>query len=89
MGCNVLNFLYWLDISLVEICFIYKLKLRTGGRLSMSAHSPRLQFVIGLPGSPKTKAKGVILVRGSWYKTLNSLGLPFDVNQSLVFPGLF
>ena len=40
MGCNVLNFLYQLDIFLVEICFIYMLKLGTGGRLSMSAHSP-------------------------------------------------
>ena len=26
MGCSVLNFLYQLDISLVEICFIYTLK---------------------------------------------------------------
>ena len=42
MGCNVLNSLYQLDISLVEICFIYTLKLRTGGRLSMLAHCPRL-----------------------------------------------
>ena len=48
MGCSVLNSLYWLDISLVEICFIYTLKLGIGGRLSMSAHNPRLQFVTGL-----------------------------------------
>ena len=40
MGCSVLKFLYQLDISLVEICFIYTLKLGIGGRLSMSAHSP-------------------------------------------------
>ena len=31
MGCSVLNFLYQLDISLVEICFIYTWKLGTGG----------------------------------------------------------
>ena len=31
MGFNVLNFLYQLDISLVEICFIYTLKLGVGG----------------------------------------------------------
>ena len=30
MGCSVLNFLYQLDISLVEICFVYTLKLGTG-----------------------------------------------------------
>ena len=88
MGCSVLNFLYQLDISLVEICFIYTLKLGTGGRLSMSAHSPQLQFVIELLDSPKTEAKGVVLVRGPWYETLDSLGLPFYVNQSLVFPVL-
>ena len=40
MGCSVLNFLYQLDISLVEICFIYTLKLGIGNHLSMSSHSP-------------------------------------------------
>ena len=80
MGCSVLNFLYQLDISLVEICFIYTLKLGIGGRLSMSAYSPWLQFVTGLSDYPKTEAKGVVLVKGSWYETLGSLGLPFDMN---------
>ena len=63
MGCSVLNSLYQLDISLVEICFIYTLKLGIGGRLPMSAHNPRLQFIIGLPNSPETEAKGVVLVK--------------------------
>ena len=88
IGCSVLYILYRLDISLVEICFIYTSKLGTGGRLSMSTHSPRLQFVTGLLDSPKTKAKGIILIRGSWYEMPSSMGLPFNVNQSLVFPGL-
>ena len=88
MGCSVLNFLYQLDISMVEICFVYTLKLGIGGRLSMMAHSPRLQFVTRLPDSPKTEAKGVFLVKGSWYEKPSSLGLPFDLNQSLTFPGL-
>ena len=88
MGCSVLNFLYQLDILLAEICFVYTLKLGTGGRLSMSAHSPRLQFVIGLPDSPKIEVKGVVLVRGPWYETHGSLELPFDVNQFLTFLGL-
>ena len=88
MGCSVLNFLYQLDISLVEVCFIYTLKLGIRGQLSMSAHSPRLQFVIGLLDSPKTEEKGVVLVKGPWYETPGFLGLPFDLNQSLTFPGL-
>ena len=80
MGCSALNFLYQLDISLVEVFFIYTLKLGIKGRLSMSAYSPRLQFEIELPDSPKTKAKWVILVQGPWYETPGTLGLPFDLN---------
>ena len=62
MSCSMLNFLYQLDISLVEICFIYTLKLGIVGRLSMSAHNPRLQFITRLLDSPKTKANEIILV---------------------------
>ena len=66
MGCNVLNSLYKLDISLIEICFIYTLKLWIGGHLSISAHNPWLQFVTRILDFPKTKAKGVVLVKGPW-----------------------
>ena len=77
MCCSVLNLLYQLDNSLVEIFFIYTLKLGVGGSLSMLAHSPWLQFVISLLDSPKTKAKGVVLVKGLWYETPGSPRLPF------------
>ena len=53
----------------------------------MSTHNPWLQFVTGLHDSPKMEEKGVVLVRGSWYETPSFMGLPFDVNQSLMFPG--
>ena len=43
----------------------------------MSAHSRWLQFVTELPDSPKTKAKGVVLVRGPWHATLGSIRLLF------------
>ena len=89
MGYSVLNSLYQLDISLVEICFIYTLKLGIWDHLFMLAHNPLLQFVTGFPDSLKTEAKGVVLVKGSWYETPCSLRLPFDLNQSLSFPGLF
>ena len=36
-GCCVLNLLYQLDLSLVEVCFAYTLRLVQGSRLSMSA----------------------------------------------------
>ena len=52
----------------------------------MSAHSLWLQFVTGLPNSPKIEAKGVVLVKGPWYETPGSLRPPFNLNQSLTFP---
>ena len=51
--------------------------------MSMLAHSPQLQFVTGLPDSPKNEAKGVVLVKGPWHVILSSPRLPFDMNQSL------
>ena len=87
--CSVLNLLYQLDILLVEVFFIYTLKLAHGGRLSLSAQSPRLQFVTVLPDSPKTEAKGVILVRGLWYETPGSPNLPFTLNSTMSFLGVF
>ena len=62
------------------------IEVGTRGWLSMSVHSPRLLFVTRLPDSPKMEANGGVLVRGLWYETPDSLGLPFDVNQSLTFP---
>ena len=35
--CCVLNLLYQLDISLVEVCFAYTLRVVQGGRMSTSA----------------------------------------------------
>ena len=78
--CSVMNFLYQLDLSLVEICFAYSLILRRGGRLSFSILDSRLQFLNGLPDSPKMEAKGVILVRGPWDETPGPPDLPFYIN---------
>ena len=88
-GCSVLNLLYQLDSSLVEVYFIYILKLAHRGRLSLSSQSLQLQFVTGLPDSPKTEEKGMILVRGSWYETPGSPDLPFTLNRSMAFLGVF
>ena len=64
IGCCMLNHLYQLDLTLVEPFIIYILNIGSGGRMSMSVLSPRLQIVNGLPDSPKTEAKGTLLVRG-------------------------
>ena len=36
-GCYVLNLLYQLDLSFVEVCFAYTLRVAQGGRMSMLA----------------------------------------------------
>ena len=59
----------------LEICFIYILKLGIEGRISISTHSPPLQFVTRLSDSLKAKAKGVVLVKGLWFKMSGSPGL--------------
>ena len=86
--CSVLNFLYQLDLSLVEIFFAYSMILRRGGPLSFSILDSRLQFVNGLPDSLKIEAKRVILVRGPWDETPVSPDLPFNVNRSQRFLGV-
>ena len=87
IGCCVLNHLYQLDLTLVELFIIYLLNIRSGGHMSMSVLSPRLQIVNGLPDSPKTEVKGALLVRGPRDETPSSPGLPFNVNRSQSFPG--
>ena len=89
IGCCLLNHLFQLDHSLVELCIIYFLRVGQGCQMSMSVLNPRLQVVNGLPDSPKTEAKGVLLGRGSWDESPGSPGLPFDINRSQSFPGVW
>ena len=84
----VLNQMYQLDVTLVELFIIYFLNVGSGGRMSMSVLSPRLQIVNRLLDSPKTEEKWVLLVRGPWDETPGSPGLPSNVNQSQSFPGV-
>ena len=88
IGSCVLNHMYQLDLSLVEIFIIYFLSIESGGQMSMSVLSPQFQIVNGLLDSPKTEAKWVLLVRGPWDETSGSPGLPFNVNRSQSFPGV-
>ena len=89
IGCCVLNHLYQLDLSLVELCIIYFMRIGQGGQMSMSVLNPRLQVVNGLPDSPKTEPKGVLLVRGPWDESPGSPGLPFNINRSRSFSGVW
>ena len=89
IGCYVLNHLYQLDLSLVELCIIYFLRIGQGGQMSMSILNPRLQVDNSLPDSPKMEVKGVLLVRGPWDESPGSPGLPFNINRSQSFPGVW
>ena len=57
--------------------------------MSMSTQSPWLQLVTGLPDSPMSEAKEVILVKGPWDETPGSPDLPFDVNHTMSFPVVY
>ena len=58
IGSCVLNHLYQLDLTFVELFIIYFLNVGSSGRMSMSVLSPRLQIVNGLPTHLRRRRKG-------------------------------
>ena len=62
MGCSILNMLFNLDLSLLEVLFVYSLKKGKNDIFSMAAHLPSLQLVTELPDSTKGWAKGYVVV---------------------------
>ena len=87
MGCNVLSLLFNLDLSLLEVLFVYSLKKEKNDIFSMATHLPSLQLVTELPNSTKGGAKGHVLVRGVWVGLQGHLERPFSPNHSLKLPG--
>ncbi|RVW76096.1 hypothetical protein CK203_049157 [Vitis vinifera] len=69
MGCNIINMLFNLDLTLLEVLFVYSLKKEKNDIFSMSAHLPSLQLVTELPDSTKGGAKDTWLsgVHGRGY----------------------
>ncbi|KAL6328895.1 hypothetical protein AAG906_003912 [Vitis piasezkii] len=89
MGCSIINMLYNLDLTLLEVFFVYSLKKGKNDIFSMSAHLPSLQLVTELPDSTKGGAKGHVVVRGAWAGLLEHPTRPFSPNYSSVIPGKF
>ena len=87
MGCSILNMLFNLGLSLLEVLFVYSLKKGKNDIFSMAAHLPSLQLVTELPDSTKGGAKGYVVVRGVWAGLLEHPERPFSPNYSLVLPG--
>ena len=53
MWCNVLDMLFRLDISLLEVLFIYTVKMSLKERFNLSTHIPSLQFMTNFSNSSK------------------------------------
>ncbi|RVW71625.1 hypothetical protein CK203_052644 [Vitis vinifera] len=58
MGCSIINMLYSLDLTLLELFFVYSLKKAKNDIFSVSAHLPSLQMVTELPDSDKGRGEG-------------------------------
>ena len=65
MGCSIINMLFNLNLTLLEVLFVYSLKKGKNDIFSLSAHLPSLQLVTELPDSAKGEAKGYVVVRGA------------------------
>ena len=83
MGYNILNMLYHLDLSLLEVLFVYTVKMSKKEFFSLSAHILSLQLVIGLPDSTKVASKEHIVVSGPWAGSYEHLTHAFEPHNSL------
>ena len=88
MGCSILSMLFNLDLSLLEILFIYLIKKAKNNIFSFVACLPSLQLVTNLPDLTKGAAKGHVLVKGLWAGLAVHPNRPFAPNQSLKVPGM-
>lgn len=88
MGCNILDMLFSLGLSLLEVFFVYSIKKAKNDIFSLAASIPSLQLVTGLPDLTKGAAKGHVLVKGPWAGLTVHSDKQFVPNQSLKAPGM-
>lgn len=62
MECSILDMLYRLNLSLLEVLFVYIVKMSQNERFSLAAHILSFHLVTGLPNLNKGEAKGHVLV---------------------------
>ncbi|KAL6334545.1 hypothetical protein AAG906_018884 [Vitis piasezkii] len=73
MGCSVLDILFYLDLSLLDVLFIYTVKMSPKERFNLSTHISFLEFVTNLPYLSKDWVKGHVLVFSPWNGSLEGL----------------
>ena len=88
MGCSILSMLFNLDLSLLEVLFIYSIKKGKNDIYNFVASLPSLQLVTNLPDSTKGAARGHVLVKGVWAGLTVHLDRQFAPNQSLKAPSM-
>lgn len=86
MGYNILDMFFQLDLSLMEILFVYMVNMSQKERFNLAAHIPSLQLLIGLPNSGKGRAKGHVLVSSPWNGLSEGLDGVFSLQRSLEIP---
>ncbi|KAL6330385.1 hypothetical protein AAG906_040314 [Vitis piasezkii] len=86
MGCSILSMLYHLDLSLLEVLFIYTIKMSGKEIFSLSAHIPFLQLVTRLPDSTKRATKGCVVVSGPCHLATSSTACPLPKKKSVLRP---
>ncbi|RVX20958.1 hypothetical protein CK203_002457 [Vitis vinifera] len=64
MGCSILNMLFNLDLSLLEVLFIYSIKKLKTDIFSFVACLPSMQLVTNLPDSTKGGREGTCVGQG-------------------------
>ena len=87
IGYNILNMLFNLDLSLLEVFFVYTIKKGKTDLFNLFAHIPSLQSVTNIPDSNKGGAKGHVLVKGLWASLSEQPKMKFSPNRSLMLPG--
>ena len=88
MGCIVLDTLYQLDLSLLEVLFVYTINMSLKEHFSILVHILSLQFVTGLLDSSKGWAKGHVLVSGPWSGSIECPGRFLKPIHSLKIPSI-
>ena len=83
MGYKSLNVLYQLDLSILEILFVYTIKMSPIERFSLSTHTLSPRFIMSLPDSKKWHTKGHVLVSIPWSGSMEGLDQLFKLNHSL------
>ena len=83
MGCFILNQLFNLELSLLEILFIYTIKLNKWEKFLISACRKQLQLITNLSDSRKGWAIGHVIVSRKWeFSTPDPHG-PYPLNHTL------